>query len=531
MQITRRSSRIVATALLLGLAGGMWTCRPAPPPAPARLTVRVLGEDGQATPAFVAFEDQAKKRWVKVAQPFLANEQRDKRSRRPQWRGREPIHVNGTATVELPAGKYRVVAGKGLEFAPAEREVELTAGATSEVQLVLARFADMPRLGWWAGDIHVHLTRMRSDDEQRIFWAAQAEDVHVSNLLEMGDADTVWWPQYAWGDAGAVRQGDHWLVVGQEEPRTHAIGHAIVLDIPYLLRDTGAYYLYDRIFKRARELDGLTGLGHYVQGKFKSERSGDLLFPERLVDFVELLDNNNVLRPESYYDLLNLGFRPAIVAGSDYPWGSHIGDQRVYVDAGPQQPLDPQRWYDGIRAGKTFVTQGPILKLNVDGRAIGGELRVAAGDELYLEAEAFGHVEIGAPSQLELVVFGEPVASAKSETPGEGSLRLEHRIIAAKSFWVAARTTASNGAVAHTGAIYVVVDGKPVVAEGAPLEWAIERAVQRLEAARPAAFIDDAEQRLEYQSQVDRALAFYRKQPFAPVRGFALPRPSSGPRS
>ncbi len=524
--------RPFALALVLSSVIGLVSaCRPAAPPPPARLRVQVVGEDGQATPAFVAFEDVQNRRWVKVAQPFLANEQRDKRSRRPQWRGKEPIHCNGDVTVDLPPGKYRVVAGKGLEFAPAEAEAVVAAGSTAEVRLVLARFADMPRLGWWAGDTHVHLTRLRPDDEQRILWAAQAEDVHVSNLLEMGDADTVWWPQYAWGEAGAVRRDDHWLVVGQEEPRTHELGHAIVLDIPYLLRDASHYYLYDRIFRKARELGGLTGLGHYVQGKFKSERSGDLLFPERLVDFVELLDNNNVLRPQSYYDLLNLGFRPAIVAGSDYPWGSHIGDQRVYVQAGPQQPLDPRRWYDGIRAGKTFVTQGPMLKLNVDGRAIGGELRVPAGAELRIDAEAFGHVEIGAPSLLELVSFGEPVAQAEAESPGKGNLRLEHRIVAQKSFWIAARATASNGAVAHTGAVYVVVDGKPIVAEGAPLEWAIERAVQRLEAARPAPFITDESQRLEYQSQVDRALSFYRKRPFAPVRGFAPPpRPAPAPR-
>ncbi|MBY0398715.1 CehA/McbA family metallohydrolase [Myxococcota bacterium] len=56
---------------------------------------------------------------------------------------------------ELPAGRYRVIASRGPEYAIAEAEVEVRAGATSRLDLrALARSAPTP--GWIGADLHVH---------------------------------------------------------------------------------------------------------------------------------------------------------------------------------------------------------------------------------------------------------------------------------------------------------------------------------------------------------------------------------------
>jgi hypothetical protein len=36
------------------------------------------------------------------------------------------------------------------------------------------------------------------------------------------------------------------------------------------------------------------------------------------------------------------------------------------------------RWFDGLEAGRTFVTSGPLLQFEVNGAGMGEELRVAA---------------------------------------------------------------------------------------------------------------------------------------------------------
>lgn len=57
--------------------------------------------------------------------------------------------------VALPAGRYRVVASRGPEYASAETRVEVRAGAVQPLALApLARTAPTP--GWIAADLHVH---------------------------------------------------------------------------------------------------------------------------------------------------------------------------------------------------------------------------------------------------------------------------------------------------------------------------------------------------------------------------------------
>ena len=47
----------------------------------------------------------------------------------------------------------------------------------------------------------------------------QAEDIHVSNIVQMDDINTLSFIQYAWGDQGMYVDGDYVLRSGQEGPR------------------------------------------------------------------------------------------------------------------------------------------------------------------------------------------------------------------------------------------------------------------------------------------------------------------------
>ncbi len=388
-------------------------------------------------------------------------------SQRPQWRGEAPLACDGGLEVALPPGAYGLHAGKGLEYVPVRRAFEIRAGQPTELALRLERFADLPRLGWWSGDDHVHVTRSDPALDAAIFLAAMAEDVHVVNALALGTIQETAFPQRGFGEQGRARSGDYAIVPGQEEPRTHLLGHVIGLDIAGFVRHREDYFLYDRVLRDVREQGGLTGYAHWSSGVGREgartpNQSAALDLADGLVDFLEVLDADARLRPQAYYDVLSLGFRLPATAGSDFPFGaSGIGDQRTYVHVGEGEPFSADRWFEGLRAGRTFVSQGPLLDFRVDGALPGAVLPRSAGDRLSVRAVARGHPGVGAPRRLALILFGEAVREAASDDPQRSELAVDWELPVVASCWLLALVEAHNGAVALSSPVYVTVGGRP----------------------------------------------------------------------
>ena len=90
------------------------------------------------------------------------------------------------------------------------------------------RSADRAAAGWYSGDVHIHSPRRDAADERAMQIQAQAEDLNVANLLQMGNIATAHFPQRGWGpNGGRVVDLQHALVSGQEDPRTGHRGHTI----------------------------------------------------------------------------------------------------------------------------------------------------------------------------------------------------------------------------------------------------------------------------------------------------------------
>src|SRR5690606_23338331 len=141
-------------------------------------------------------------------------------------------------------------------------------------------------------------------------WLA-AEDSDVGALLRMGDSHATYFAQYAWGRDGVYHIEDRFLTTGQEDPRTHEIGHTISLGADEFVRSRSRYYLYDTIFDRVHELGGLTGYAH--QGVlFHGYRGLTLDVLGGKVDFMEVIQFCSGIGPletEHYYHFLDLGFK------------------------------------------------------------------------------------------------------------------------------------------------------------------------------------------------------------------------------
>jgi len=466
-------------------------------------------EKGQPVPAFLAIKYADSWQWLALKQPFLPNPRSvAQRSYRPQWKTKFPIHIDGQVLIELPKGRYVAYLGKGLEYVPIKHTFEVTGEGTVSLDLKLERYIDMPAKGWWSGDAHVHADRDESHKNRELLLAAQAEDIHISSILLMGDQENLHFPQYAQGKAGTKQKGEYWLVPGQEEPRTSELGHTIILNTERLYRDVNSYYRYDRLFKDARRDHALTGIAHFFNDKFMSRNAGALLLAEQLVDFVEILDDSGMFKPEHYYAALNMGARLSLTAGSDYPWGAHIGDNRTYAQLTPGETLTPTKWYDAVKQGRTFVTQGPLLEFQVNGQQIGSDLHLQKGDAVQIHVKAEGYPGVGSPKKLWLVSQGKTLHELETEKRDAGVLEFSLTTTAEKSQWLAVASEAYNGAVAHSSPIYVHVDGDPILAEPAELLGLYEQSLLRIERLDEGEFVP-ASQRDEFLDWVERIKSIY----------------------
>lgn len=378
------------------------------------------------------------------------------------------FYTDGGFDVTLEPGTYSLTLSKGNEYLAQTHTITLKPGQRVAQKYVLKRWINMPAQGWFSSDDHVHLRRSPRDDANILRWM-QAEDVHVGNLLQMGDFWTTTFSQYAFGGKGRYQEGEYVLSSGQEEPRTPEIGHTIGLGAEEFVRFQRDYYSYGRAFDRIHQLGGVTGFAH--QGiSFHGYRGMVLNVLRQKVDFLELVQfcvPEGPLAVQHYYPFLDLGFKLTALAGSDFPWCGHgptfgfaeqcaqIGNARFYAYVGGKFSFE--KWLDALKNGHTFATTGPVVLLHVDGHMPGDTIDVKHGSRLRITAEAFGEREQTPLSTLEIVAHGKVLRQATGDKASK--LRIELELPVERGTWIAARCKAGKGQVAHTTPVYVTVDG------------------------------------------------------------------------
>jgi hypothetical protein len=375
----------------------------------------------------------------------------------PYWK--EPViyQTSGDFLIDLPAGRWRIAAGHGMEYVPVQEELEVPGHGATEKTLVLKRWIDLPARGWWSGDVHVHHPSYDPAQREFLVQYALAEDVHVVNLLEMGHHTGTEFSQAGFGNKFRVQRGNFALVSGQEDPRS-TFGHIIGLNLQTMVRDTATYDFYDITFRGIHaQNDALVGFAHFAWNGCDLPRGFPWFVTTGEIDFIELLQFG-LLNRLDYAEYLNLGFRLTAAAGSDIPWGSTLGEVRTYVHTGDK--FDVDNWFRNFKAGHTFVSNGPALEFSVDGEMPGTELTRSPGARVKIRARAVGQAPIGLPIVLRVEgPAGAVKESTSNQVESELSLEVEHRV--ETSQWLMASVVCDNNAVAHTTPVYVVVNGQP----------------------------------------------------------------------
>ena len=385
-------------------------------------------------------------------------------NRRTFWSSdsRQAFYVDGRYEATVPAGLYDLVVARGPEYRLARRKVQVRADETTTIRLALQRYIDLPHDGWYSGDSHIHLMRDQPAD-MAVWGQLAAEDLHVGNLLEMGNIAGTYFKQPAWDRAGRFERSGYAIVPGQEDPRTGMRGHTIHWNLKsHAHFEKEAFFQYDRVFERTRGQGALTGYAHLGE-LFNGRRGLALDVPFGLVDFIEVLQGGR-LNTDIWYSFLNLGYKVSPVGGADYPYfGPTLpGVERTYVKV--DGPFSAAAWFDGFRRGHAYVTNGPFVRLSVNGREMGDQLHVARGTSLEVAADAQLNPDVDDLDRLELVVLGD--VDAREAANGGDRVHLQKSMVADHSMWLAARAYGGHQqpqftTVAHTAPVYIVVDGEP----------------------------------------------------------------------
>ncbi len=383
------------------------------------------------------------------------------------------FYVDGYFQLDLDAGEYRLSLSKGTEFLDQTHTITLQNGEQKELKFEMERWINMADSGWYSADDHIHIRRSRRENPLILKWV-EAEGLNVGVMLQMGDFWTTYFSQYAFGEKGVYKENEIMLSTGQEEPRTHEIGHTIALVADEFVRFQNDYYYYDKVFDGVHELNGITGYAH--QGMlFNGFRGMTMDVLEGKVDFLELLQfcaPGGPLLTQNYYHFLDLGYKLTATAGSDFPWcgngpkygmegpswNARIGNVRFYTHIDGQ--FEYSSWKENLKAGHTFVSSGPMVMLKVNDKLPGDDLNLTKKDKVSISAKAFGHSEQVPLSRLEIVAHGkvikEVIPNGKNQTLEQLMLNVDLEI--EKGIWIAARCYAGPTQVAHTTPVYISVD-------------------------------------------------------------------------
>lgn len=441
--------------------------------AGARLRVKTFDESGQPAPVRLYVTAADGKCYVpRGSQVFYYS--------LDPGAGREGFFVaSGEEEIALPAGRVRLVAMKGIEYNPEEVTLDVAANDTAEVAIHMKRWTNWNQQGWYTGENHFHANYNGSYYQRppdSLDWL-QAEDLNAANMIVANSEGAfVHDKEFFKGTVDPESKPRFLLYWGQEYRNSDPLGHMAFLNIrkqvpPSFTSVIGSNSPYDYPLNtmaaiEARKQGGLVVYVHPAAGNINDVMDTNLGAKEApLTAALGAMDAMDILPfgPAAYelwYRLLNAGFHIAPGAGTDVftNWrgiNRIPGGARQYVDVGSE--FTWAKWIGRYRQGRAFVTNGPLLRFTVNGQGPGAVLRES---HVRLVGEVMSRVPA---DQLELVQNGEVIATAAGN-------RIEKEVTLGASAWFAMRVTgrAARGygnepPRAHSGPVYVELNGKPVL--------------------------------------------------------------------
>ena len=379
-------------------------------------------------------------------------------------------YIDGTCQGWLPRGEVIVDVARGYEYEPLRTKVEIKPGQR-ELTLRLKRWCNMNAERYFSGDTHVHFLSTQGAHTE-----AQGEDLNVVNLL-LSQWGHLFTNTEEFIGRPTVSDDGQSIVYATQENRQHLLGHLTLLG----LKEQVSPWCSDG--PGEAELGGNmeTTLSHWADACHA--QGGTVVLPHipnpncepatliatNRVDAVEYLTDAHYGHIE-YYRYLNCGYKLPLVGGTDKMTSDvPVGVYRTYVHIPDSEPFTYDNWCKYLKAGNTFLSGGPIIRLTVDGQPIGSTLNLPGnGGTVEVEAEAESLFPI---HTLQIVQAGNVVAST-AESQGARKLHLKAKVPVTEHSWIAARCGGPDyqamrhydgwgrGIIAHTSPIYIAVGGE-----------------------------------------------------------------------
>ena len=399
---------------------------------------------------------------------------------------RDFFHAEGRFLVDVPPGTVTIEAARGIEFEPITKSVEARAGATTMVEIDLQRAANMKALGWWSGSDHVHMNYAGNlhNTRENLLMMARAEDLDVVGEKVANKDHRILDHQFFTGKPDVLSDDQH-LMKFDQEYRPPFYGHMNCINLtdhllsPFTTGYEGSaieslYPSNTDMFRLARAQGASCGYVHPWAGH--PEKTGYSVargFPVDLAlgafDYLEVHTSATHFTntAEVWHRALNCGFKVTASAGEDSILSLHatpiLGSSRLYAYLGGK--LEWPRWVEAVKQGRTFVTNGPLLRLEVDGRIPGGEIMLPKdGGPVQVEASVESIVPL---DKLELFFNGKPIETiALHGRRGQ----ISKRVAVPSSGWFTLRASHSQPqhpiddsyVVGETSPVYVCTGGQQI---------------------------------------------------------------------
>ena len=498
---------------------------PLAPEEPLRLVTGKIMEKGQPVAARVYIQGDSG-RWF-FPKPAAAEGTAVTFQRERTDTNSVEMHTTFSAhpfTIDLPRGKYKLTVERGKEYLPLVKEFTLDKEPL-DLMLDISRWIDMKSRGWYSGDTHIH-----------------HELKNVPNLILAEDINMAF-PLTYW-----VTTTDADPVSGNRVKGGEVKPEVIRVDESHLIYPLNTEYEIFSVGPKQHTLGAFVLIGHKTPLDRKTppvipiaeqvHREGGLIdlekhswpwsvaiVPTMKVDLFELA-NNHVWRTEfgfpqwtisaagdymklekdsrgftewgwidfgfqTYYALLNCGYRLQPTAGTAA--GVHpvpLGFGRVYV----YQPdgFSYENWLKGLKAGQSFVTNGPMLDAVVNRSNIRpGHVFTDVKQETLFEVN--GSVSSLNPiDRIEFVINGkiDHTLPGTSRQTADGSYEMlfEDSVKIDSSSWLAVRCFEKHPQkrirFAHTAPWHFEVVDKPLAPRQEEIDYLRQRCREEIERNR-----------------------------------------------
>jgi len=423
----------------------------------------------------------------------------------------EGFRSSGQFEKAVPPGETTIRISRGFDYVASQSKTELKPGERRQLVFQLRRQANLPRLGWYCGDSHVHFSHDGGRpafpmDIRYVALAARAAGLDYMSIAQnwVLPANQIT-SGYLNDLCDSVSTPGFTLTWNMEAPKnywrgdvTHCLGHCWFLGmrgstpdgrdtIQALLQMSAGDYQSEKAptpnFESQALIHALEGTVAYTHpcrwswgdwgghngcplqvGKFISNLAQELPYDTVIGPTYDAIDI--LMQPwdreasseaqRLWFLLLNHGYHMPATASTDTNFSgmgtANPGSARVYTHVEGSQSIAAIA--QAMKAGRNFVTNGPLLLMQIGGHQVGDVIHLGGPSDFRVHLQAWPSGAVGELlTRVELIRNGE-IAKVFAIGKQNRGFSAKFNIRETGTAWYIARCFGSSDQVAMTNPIY-----------------------------------------------------------------------------